>query len=93
MNYNIFSSKVDALKLWLMWKARGDEGLAQFIDNAMDVSQYLKDKITKRPGFEVINNAKEMTNVCFHYIPQSMRDKERTEEWWNIISKVCVHHL
>ena len=71
-----------------MWKARGDEGLAQLIDNAMEVSQYLKDKISNRPGFEVINNAKELTNVCFNYIPMSMRNKERTEEWWNLISKV-----
>lgn len=71
-----------------MWKARGDEGLAQLVDNAMEVSQYLKDKISNRPGFEVINNAKELTNVCFHYIPTSMRNKERTEEWWDLISKV-----
>lgn len=27
--------KVDAFKLWLLWKARGDDGLAALVDNAM----------------------------------------------------------
>lgn len=32
--------KVDAFKLWLLWKARGDRGLAALVDNAMDCARF-----------------------------------------------------
>ncbi|PSN40570.1 Cysteine sulfinic acid decarboxylase, partial [Blattella germanica] len=32
--------KVDAFKLWLMWKARGDNGFESLINNAMDAARY-----------------------------------------------------
>ena len=31
--------KVDAFKLWLLWKARGDQGLAALVDNAYDCAR------------------------------------------------------
>ena len=31
--------KVDAFKLWLMWKARGDDGFEELVDNAFDNAQ------------------------------------------------------
>lgn len=31
--------KVDAFKLWLMWKAHGNSGFESLINNAMDASQ------------------------------------------------------
>lgn len=31
--------KVDAFKLWLMWKARGNNGFEQLINNAMDAAR------------------------------------------------------
>lgn len=33
--------KVDAFKLWLMWKARGDLGFEKFVDRAMACSKYV----------------------------------------------------
>ena len=32
--------KVDVLKLWLMWKAEGDEGMEQAVDKAFDNARY-----------------------------------------------------
>ncbi len=32
--------KVDAFKLWLMWKARGDRGLEEMVDNAFECAEY-----------------------------------------------------
>jgi glutamate/tyrosine decarboxylase-like PLP-dependent enzyme len=31
--------KVDAFKLWLMWKARGSSGFEQLVNNAMDAAR------------------------------------------------------
>lgn len=28
--------KVDAFKLWVMWKARGDDGFSSYIDNVIE---------------------------------------------------------
>ncbi|XP_077293984.1 acidic amino acid decarboxylase GADL1 isoform X2 [Arctopsyche grandis] len=81
--------KDDAFKLWLMWKARGDNGLTKLVDNAMSVSDYLRNKMASRPGFEMVTKTKPLTNVCFYYIPSNMRNQERTEEWWNKISEVA----
>lgn len=33
--------KNDSLKLWLMWKAKGDEGYEKDIDNLFDCSRYV----------------------------------------------------
>lgn len=31
--------KVDAFKLWLLWKARGDQGLEKIVDNSFDCAE------------------------------------------------------
>ena len=31
--------KADAFKLWIMWKARGDDGLERLVDNAFDCAK------------------------------------------------------
>lgn len=32
--------KADALKVWLMWKARGRDGLEMLVDYAFEIAQY-----------------------------------------------------
>ena len=32
-------AKVDSLKLWLMWKAMGDQGMQEHIDNLFDCAR------------------------------------------------------
>ena len=46
--------KGDALKLWTMWKARGDKGMADIVDKAMDNARYLTEKLSKRDGFRLV---------------------------------------
>ncbi|EEB15302.1 Cysteine sulfinic acid decarboxylase, putative [Pediculus humanus corporis] len=81
--------KVDCFKLWLMWKARGDTGFEKLVDQAMECSRYFKDKITNRPGFQLVLPEFECTNVCFWYIPVRLRNMEQTDEWWNELEKVA----
>jgi glutamate/tyrosine decarboxylase-like PLP-dependent enzyme len=32
--------KVDAFKLWVMWKARGDDGIERLVDDAFHMAEY-----------------------------------------------------
>nr|CAD7193987.1 unnamed protein product [Timema douglasi] len=81
--------KVDAFKLWLMWKARGDIGLERLVDNTMECARYLRDQIVNRPGFRMVVPEVQCTNVCFWYIPPALRGEEESEEWWNKVHTVA----
>jgi glutamate decarboxylase len=63
----------DILKLWLSWKARGNNGAEQHINKAFDNARYLTEQVIKRPGFELVSGP-EFVNVCFWYYPPSIRD-------------------
>ncbi|XP_076395032.1 cysteine sulfinic acid decarboxylase [Megachile rotundata] len=74
--------KVDGAKLWLMWKARGTKGLSDSVDVAMSMAEYFFDRIKNRDGFRLVLPRYEGCNVCFWYIPPSMRGREETQDWW-----------
>ncbi|XP_055643248.1 acidic amino acid decarboxylase GADL1 isoform X2 [Toxorhynchites rutilus septentrionalis] len=85
--------KVDALKIWLMFKARGKHGFTELVDNAFDCAQYFTRVVEKRPGFRLVLNAYQYTNVCFWYIPKSMRRvgaEEEDQSWWSTIFKITT---
>ncbi|XP_047146724.1 cysteine sulfinic acid decarboxylase [Hydra vulgaris] len=63
---------VDVLKLWLMWKAKGDKGMEEQIDRVFNLSRYLADVIKKRENFKLIIEP-QCTNVCFYYYPPSIK--------------------
>uniref|UniRef100_A0A8C7RMC0 Cysteine sulfinic acid decarboxylase n=1 Tax=Oncorhynchus mykiss TaxID=8022 RepID=A0A8C7RMC0_ONCMY len=46
--------KVDCLKLWLMWKAVGSQGLEERVDRAFAHTRYLVEEMMKREGFQLI---------------------------------------
>ncbi|CAB1326597.1 unnamed protein product [Coregonus sp. 'balchen'] len=72
---------VDIFKFWLMWKAKGTIGFEQHIDKCLDLSQYLYDKIRNREGYEMVfQGVPQHTNVCFWYIPPSLRGLEHNSE-------------
>lgn len=87
---NIFSFKVDAFKLWLMLKARGLHSFEKLLDNAMEMSTYLWNLISTKSQYRpIINKPFQYTNICFWYIPKSLRGLEETREWWEKIYKVA----
>ncbi|KAJ9579584.1 hypothetical protein L9F63_004769, partial [Diploptera punctata] len=81
--------KVDAFKLWLMWKARGNQGFESLINNAMDAARYFKERIEGRPGFRLVLNEFECTNICFWFIPPSLRNMEENNDWWQKMHDVA----
>ncbi|XP_064594414.1 cysteine sulfinic acid decarboxylase-like isoform X2 [Liolophura sinensis] len=81
--------KVDVVKLWFMWKALGDRGMESRVDKLFETSQYFTERLKKTEGFRLVIPKFECTNVCFWYIPPSMRGQPETPEWWEKLSKVA----
>ena len=46
--------RADVVKLWLMWKAKGSEGIEAHLNNCFDNSRYLADQVRQREGFALI---------------------------------------
>ena len=46
--------KVDAMKFWLMWKARGDSGMAGHVDACFAKAAHFTQKIRDTEGFELV---------------------------------------
>uniref|UniRef100_A0AAX7UEQ4 Glutamate decarboxylase 1 n=1 Tax=Astatotilapia calliptera TaxID=8154 RepID=A0AAX7UEQ4_ASTCA len=81
---------VDIFKFWLMWKAKGTVGFEQHIDKCLDLSAYLYNKIKNREGFKMVFKGEpQHTNVCFWYIPPSLRSLPDGEERRQRLHKVA----
>jgi len=50
--------------------------------------RYFKEKIQTQPGFRLVLDEFECTNVCFWFIPPSLRGQKEDEKWWNKIHNV-----
>lgn len=82
--------KVDAFKIWLMFKARGANGLSELVDNAFDCARYFTDEIRNRSGFRLVIDEYQYTNISFWYIPKKLRVDvaQQSESWWARIYEV-----
>ncbi|XP_078487101.1 glutamate decarboxylase 1 [Ciona intestinalis] len=65
---------VDVFKLWLSWRAKGDKGFCHHVERCIDLARYLVRKIKKTPGFQLVFQEPEYSNVCFWYYPPSIRN-------------------
>jgi len=81
---------VDAFKFWLMWKAKGDVGLAAHVDKAFDNAQHLTRSVMERPNFILAHPDPEFTNVCFWYVPPSMRNCDKNDEFYHKLAKTVT---
>lgn len=82
--------KVDVLKLWTLWKSTGKLQMAKNIESMFNCATYLSKLCAKTEGFRMVPGLEnpECTNVCFWYIPPSMRGQEETPEWWARLAKI-----
>nr|CAH7738070.1 unnamed protein product [Callosobruchus chinensis] len=71
--------RADVLKFWFMWKAKGWSGFEKHVDKIFENAEYFVNKINKRPDFELIVNEPECTNVCFFYLPPSIRNMDKND--------------
>ncbi|CAG2244947.1 CSAD [Mytilus edulis] len=80
--------KNDVLKLWLMWKGRGDKAMGARIEKAFENAvSYRKLKLTE--GFRLVLPEFQCTNISFWYIPPRLRGQNETAEWWKEVGKVA----
>lgn len=63
----------DALKAWLMWKARGEAALGARVEHAVDLASRLQAWVEERDDF-VVAVPRVFTNLCFWWLPPHMRE-------------------
>jgi len=80
--------KVDIIKMWLSWQALGETGLEKYVDKKISLAKYLANAIKLHPNFILIIEP-SIINVCFYYIPRSLRDCVRDKEFWQKMHKVA----
>lgn len=57
--------KVDGMKFWLMWKARGDIGLCRSVENAMAAAEHFYDLIKDKKDYRLVLPRFEGNTICF----------------------------
>ncbi|XP_069735055.1 cysteine sulfinic acid decarboxylase [Phaenicophaeus curvirostris] len=80
--------RVDCLKLWLLWKATGTEGLARRVERAFAFTRYLAEEIKRRDGFQLVLEP-EFINLCFWFVPPGLRGQEGDPHYWSKLGKVA----
>ncbi|XP_066578408.1 glutamate decarboxylase 1 isoform X1 [Amia ocellicauda] len=86
---------VDVFKFWLMWKAKGTEGFEIQINKCLQNAEYLYSRLKERADFELVFKSEpEHSNVCFWYIPPSLRGLphglERNSKLHEVAPKIKV---
>eukprot|EP01025_Chloroclados_australasicus_P039214 TRINITY_DN4049_c0_g1_i1.p1 TRINITY_DN4049_c0_g1~~TRINITY_DN4049_c0_g1_i1.p1 ORF type:complete len:555 (+),score=43.99 TRINITY_DN4049_c0_g1_i1:29-1666(+) len=84
--------KADAYKLWLSWKALGDQGFAEKVEHAFHLAEHIENRVRNSDGKFVLVTEPTCTNVCFWYVPPSLRpfDSSQTEKY-EAISKAAPY--
>jgi len=81
----------DIFKFWLMWRAKGKQGMGAQMDRLMGLARYqvcrMKDLSDK---FHLLNEEPECVNVCFWYIPKRFRGKELNKEVQAELGKITA---
>ncbi|MBL8993277.1 MAG: glutamate decarboxylase, partial [Spirochaetia bacterium] len=62
--------RVDALKLWLMWRHLGDRGFEEKIDHLFSLAAYAVQKISSIPELRLVEPPPSL-NICFRFEPKS----------------------
>ncbi|XP_068140417.1 cysteine sulfinic acid decarboxylase [Drosophila tropicalis] len=81
--------RADVFKFWFMWKAKGSEGLRAHVEQVFRMSEFFTQQVRERPGFELVLESPECTNISFWYIPPSLRHMERNQEFYDKLHKVA----
>lgn len=81
--------RADVLKFWFMWKAKGSQGFEQHIDKVFDNARYFANTIKQRTGFRMALEEPECTNVCFWYIPPSLRNADSSPDFHERLHRVA----
>ncbi|XP_017854929.2 cysteine sulfinic acid decarboxylase [Drosophila busckii] len=81
--------RADVFKFWFMWKAKGSQGFAAHVEQVFSMAEFFTNKLRERPGFELVLQQPECTNITFWYVPTSLRQLERNQEFYDRLHKVA----
>lgn len=81
--------RADVFKFWFMWKAKGSKGFEAHVEQVFRMAEYFTAKLRERPGFELVLEQPECTNITFWYVPPSLRNMERNQEFYDRLHKVA----
>jgi len=65
--------RADAFKLWFAWKALGDAGWSRRVDHCVELAVHFEHRLAASGGEFVLAKPRTYANVCFWYVPPSMR--------------------
>lgn len=82
--------KPDSLKIWMMWKRLGDEGMAHRVDHAFALAAHAVERIRAADSGFVLAYEPSCTNVCFWYVPRRLRPLPPIAK---LTPQHAVHHV
>ncbi|TSL61204.1 Cysteine sulfinic acid decarboxylase [Bagarius yarrelli] len=74
--------------MWMHVDAVGTQGLADRVDKAFANRRYLVEEMKKRAGFQLVSEP-QFVNVCFWFVPPSLRGKENDTNYQDKLAKVA----
>ncbi len=81
--------RADALKVWLSWKAIGNQGFAKKIDYLQDIKTRCVEMVQQNDSFEMLAPAAYL-NVLFRYVPKTSMSEDEIGELNKAICKTMV---
>lgn len=69
--------RADMFKLWLMWKHLGDHGMEGIVDGTISMAEAFEELVLGSAGKFQLVQPRTYANVCFWYIPPSLRPFRR----------------
>lgn len=81
--------RADVLKFWFLWRAKGTAGLEQHINKVFGNAEFFTQQIKQRDDFEMVLEQPECTNICFWYIPPSLQNAPRNNEYKQSLHKIA----
>ncbi|XP_057377339.1 cysteine sulfinic acid decarboxylase-like [Daphnia carinata] len=81
--------RADVLKFWLMWQAKGSLGLERHVDTLFENAAYFTSFIRDREGFKLVLEEPSFVNVCFWYIPPSLRNSQHDEDYHEKLHRIA----
>ena len=67
--------RVDALKLWLLWRRHGDEGLAARVEHLFALAELARERVRDHERLELLGGG-PAPNVCFRWLPAHASDAD-----------------
>lgn len=78
--------RADALKLWLLWRAHGTEGLIERTEHLLSLADFATKQISENPRFKLIHS--HYLNVCFQV--HARHDQENINAFTLRVRKALV---